>query len=177
MTTAAFKAWLDEDPAHAQAYANAERLWTRSGDLPETKARKKKAKLTRRDLGKAVLALGAAGAAWSYLSDHPFADYRTSSGERRRISLPDGSRVDLAPQSRLSMTFDGQVRRLTLHEGEAFFNVATDRRPFTVEAGRGITTALGTAFGLGRKCAMVSPRPGSHARASPMAFTRSSLLA
>jgi transmembrane sensor len=146
----AFEAWLKRDPRHAEAYTNAERLWARTGELPEAKARKRKKKrgVTRRDLGKAALALGFTGAAWSYLSDFPLADFRTASGERRRISAPDGTQIDLAARTRLSLAFDTASRRVILHEGEAFFSVAAEDRPFMVAAGQGVTTALGTAFGI-----------------------------
>lgn len=146
---AAFEAWLAADPEHAEVYANVERLWRGSSELPEIKSRNKKArKITRRDAGKAVIALGLGIAGWRYFADHPFADYRTGTGERRTIETSDGSRIDLAAQSRLSLAFDDRARRITLHEGEAFFRVAGDPRPFRVMAGEGVTTALGTAFGV-----------------------------
>ena len=96
----------------------------------------------------AALALAAGGAAWRYLSDFPFADYRTGTGERRSISLPDGSRIDLAAQSRVSVAFDATQRKVVLHEGEAFFKVAAQLAPFTVHAGNGTVTALGTEFAV-----------------------------
>lgn len=150
---AAFDAWLAADPEHAEVYANVERLWRGSSELPEiksrnTKARKTASKLTRRDAGKAIIALGLGFVGWRYFADHPFADYRTGTGERQSIDTPDGTRIDLAAQSRLSLVFDDRARRITLHEGEAFFRVAKDPRPFRVTAGEGVTTALGTAFGV-----------------------------
>ena len=150
---AAFEAWLAADPQHAEVYANVERLWRGSSQLPEIRSRNSQArkiarKVTRRDAGKAVIALGLGIAGWRYFADHPFADYRTGTGERRTIDTPDGSRIDLAAQSRLSLAFDDRARTITLHEGEAFFRVAGDPRPFRVTAGDGVTTALGTAFGV-----------------------------
>jgi transmembrane sensor len=88
------------------------------------------------------------GAGWTYLSDYPFADQRTGTGERKRFNTPDGTQIDLAARSRLSIDFTDSSRRITLHQGEAFFNVAKDGRPFSVEAGEGVTTALGTSFGV-----------------------------
>ncbi|ARP98550.1 FecR family protein [Pseudorhodoplanes sinuspersici] len=145
-----FKDWLEQDYRHELAWAEVQRLWQGSGDLPEAKARAatKKA-VSRRDIGKALIFLTAGGgaAAW-YLSDHPFADYRTGTGERKRVTLPDGTRIDIAAQSRLSLDYTESERRLTLEEGEAFFQVAKDARPFVVGVGRGTVTALGTAFGV-----------------------------
>ncbi len=145
---AAFEAWLG-DERHRETFTNLQRLWRGSSELPAIKARAPKPRrLTRRDLGKAALVLAAGGAGWSYLSDYPFADHRTGTGERKTFNTPDGTRIDLAARSRLSANFTDSDRRVTLHEGEAFFSVAKDARPFSVEAGGGVTTALGTSFGV-----------------------------
>lgn len=146
----ALKDWLAGDPRHEQAWTEVQRLWKGSGDLPEAKARAAgKKPLTRRDIGKTIIFLAAGGgaAAW-YLSDHPFADYRTGTGERRTVTLSDGTRIDIATQSRLSLAYSANERRVILDEGEAFFQVAQGARPFVVAAGRGTVTALGTAFGV-----------------------------
>src|SRR5262249_6139101 len=68
-------------------------------------------------------------------------------GERRSITLADGSRVDLDADSALSVAFSDAQRRITLERGRAFFQVAKDpARPFIVAAGAGEIRALGTAF-------------------------------
>lgn len=149
--TKALKAWLAADPRHVRAYADIDRLWTGAIELPGMKDRHRAARkaMTRRRFGEAVV-VGAVGlGAWRYLASHPFADYRTATGERRTVNLADGSTVDLAAETKLSVAFTRERRGLTLHEGEAFFTVAKDAgRPFVVEAGEGRTTALGTAFGV-----------------------------
>ncbi len=147
----ALAVWLAADPRHAEAYANIERLWAGAVDLPGLKERHEAVQqaLTRRRFGKAVIVAAAGAGAWSYLAGHPFADYRTATGERRTVALPDGSWVELAADTALSLGFSQDARHLTLHGGEAFFMVAADAaRPFVVEAGTGLTTALGTAFGV-----------------------------
>lgn len=151
----AFAAWIAADPRHRKAYAEIERLWTGAAALPglDTPAGGA-AGVSRRHLvrgataGLAVLALGGAAL---LLPAHPFADLQTGTGERRRLALPDGSTVELSTATALSLTFDASRRRVTLIDGEAFFQVATDpARPFMVEAGGGATTALGTAFSVAR---------------------------
>jgi len=78
-----------------------------------------------------------------------FADRHTSVGERQTISLPDGSTVELAGASALSIDFTGKARRLVLHAGEAFFEVAPDPdRPFVVEAADGSVRTPGAAFDI-----------------------------
>lgn len=161
----ALEDWFAVDPRHGQAYANLERIWRGSSEIPELKTRKRKSRrtVTRRDIAKGAVLLAAGAGVWRYVSDHPFADYRTGAGERRQVALPDGSRIDLSAQTRLSASFDGVHRRIVLHEGEAFFHVAPDRRPFIVEAGGGATTALGTAFGVEYRNAAVRVLVTEHA--------------
>lgn len=147
----ALQAWLASDPRHQEAFANVGRLWEGAIELPalaEHRASTQKG-LTRRGVAKAALA-GAIGiGAWRYWADYPFADYRTAKGERRTISLPDGSTVDLAAETALSVAHSPERRLVRLHQGEAFFTVAPQSgRPFVVEAGEGRSTALGTAFGV-----------------------------
>jgi len=142
---AAFDDWLKRDPAHLQAYQHIEQLWNGLSALPGERRRG----LTRRHLGKAALALAIAGGAWSAYRLHPFADYRTGTGERKAVTLPDGSRIELSTATALSIDFDGQDRLVTLHGGEVFFDVASvPGRAFVVATSRGRITALGTAFAI-----------------------------
>jgi transmembrane sensor len=68
--------------------------------------------------------------------------FLTARGQRATLRLDDGTRVVLAPASRL--TVDGRSATL---DGEAFFTVVHDARaPFVVHAGRAIATDLGTRF-------------------------------
>lgn len=78
------------------------------------------------------------------------ADAATATAELRTLTLPDGSRVDLAPESALQTTFADGKRQVRLLKGAAFFDVAPDEsRPFSVEAGNALVTVLGTAFEVG----------------------------
>ncbi|MDN5782296.1 MAG: FecR domain-containing protein, partial [Luteimonas sp.] len=83
----------------------------------------------------AVFAVGLA--AWQLGTDAPAAkQYASAIGEQRVIALADGSRVTLAPRSRISVAFSEGVRDIDLVSGEADFKVAHDRaRPFRVHAG------------------------------------------
>jgi transmembrane sensor len=144
----AFAAWLQSDAAHATAFQEIEQLWRGLADMPETRRRRRKA-VTRRTMGKGAVALLLAGSAWGAYRTHPFADYRTGVGERLTIRLPDGSVAQLSTSTTLSLDDDLATRRVILHAGEAFFEVAPDvSRPFVVDAGDGTVTALGTAFAV-----------------------------
>jgi transmembrane sensor len=78
----------------------------------------------------------------------PFTSISNYSGVAKRVILPDGSIVQMSPESRIRFRKDVQVpsRELFL-EGEAYFDVAHDaERPFFVYAGDVVTKVLGTSF-------------------------------
>lgn len=73
-----------------------------------------------------------------------------ASGLKSTIILPDGSKVKLNSESRLTYpeVFSGDQRVVHL-SGEAYFEVEKDeQRPFSVISGDIKTTALGTAFNV-----------------------------
>jgi transmembrane sensor len=76
-------------------------------------------------------------------------DFKTGPGETQIVTLVDGSRVTLAPQTALMDDFSEQTRHIRLLEGEAYFEVKRDiTRPFVVEAPDASVQVLGTAFGV-----------------------------
>lgn len=76
-------------------------------------------------------------------------EFSTVTGEQMEITLADGSRVWLAPKSRLRVAFTRVQRGIQLTMGEAFFSVKKDRtRPFTVRSAGGDIVAVGTAFNV-----------------------------
>lgn len=73
--------------------------------------------------------------------------YRTGTGQRSTIDLPDGSSVELNTDTVVQVNYSAARRELVLLKGEAFFDVETDpSRPFVVAAGGKNVTAIGTAF-------------------------------
>ncbi len=69
-------------------------------------------------------------------------------GQRAALTLSDGTRVAIAPGSRLTypVAFTGSVRGVTL-EGEAYFDVRhDDAHPFEVRTRNGVIRDVGTAF-------------------------------
>jgi transmembrane sensor len=77
----------------------------------------------------------------------PAVAYSTELGERSTIKLGDGSLLLLNTATQLEASLSDEARRITLHRGEALFTAARDSaRPFTVSAGDGDITALGTKF-------------------------------
>jgi transmembrane sensor len=71
---------------------------------------------------------------------------RTQLGERREMSLPDGSVVAVSPGSEIRVLFDAKQRLVILNHGQAYFQVGKDpNRPFLVDAASGWGGELGNA--------------------------------
>jgi transmembrane sensor len=157
----AFERWRTADAAHEAAWQRAQAVWAQADVLEPVYGGSASAAVApfpesvptprrfgrRRWLQAAAAAAIAAPAA--YMASRPtlWADHRTAAGERRMVTLADGSTVELAGGSALSVSFGKDQRLLRLLAGEAFFTVAADpARPFVVEAGEGRVRALGTAF-------------------------------
>ena len=80
-------------------------------------------------------------------------EYVTAFGERSQVMLPDGSRIQLNWNTRLSVTYSNLRREVVLHQGEAVFTVQSQPgRPFVVTSDDVRTVAVGTEF-LVRKVA------------------------
>jgi transmembrane sensor len=103
----------------------------------------------RRQLVVAALALAACVALFVVpsLLQQLQSDYVTATAELRKLSLPDGSEVTLAPASAIALSFDAGERRVRLLSGEAFFEVRPEAsRPFLVTARSVEASVLGTRF-------------------------------
>ena len=76
--------------------------------------------------------------------------FATARGRRAEIRLPDGTRVSLAPESRVTWrTSSDTVSRDVLLQGEAYFDFVHDpRRPFRVRALNAVIRDLGTRFAV-----------------------------
>lgn len=73
--------------------------------------------------------------------------YRTALGERRVVTLADGSLITLDSNSEVNVRYSANARALTLMRGQARFDVTHDvERPFTVTAQGRRVIATGTAF-------------------------------
>lgn len=98
----------------------------------------------------AMLALVVAGSAW-LMQTWGRQTLQTLPGERRELTLADGSVANLAPATELEVRFDGGERNLSLLRGEVFFHVRKDpQRPFIVAVDGMRVRAVGTAFSVRR---------------------------
>lgn len=167
----AFDAWLSE-PGAQEAYdaiqAVDEEIFQRGaavrGELAEPRraAAKPAFMIDWRWLG----GLGAAAAAaaiaitvapWGELLPQPDTLYTTAKGESRTLNLADGTRIDLNTDSHVSVRLEKDARRVTVHEGQALFDVAHDSaRPFLITAGDETVRVLGTKFDVRRRDGQLS---------------------
>lgn len=160
----ALTAWLEANPAHAQAYGDMDEVGglvdaaaaTGGLDLEMARARDAlnagPARRPRRALG--LLAASLVGAAllggglawWTVEAPHPVT-YAAAPGKPTNVVLADGSRVSLDGGAEVRATIGRRTREVTLTRGRAFFDVAHDAsRPFEVTGGHHVVRALGTAF-------------------------------
>lgn len=142
--------WCGADPLNLPAFERMQHLWDA---LPEARATALHPVLNRpqhriRLIALAacvVLLLGVAG--WFALRYSDNEVFDTAVGEQRRITLADGSHLDLAPGSRVITHFTLAKRDVRLERGQAFFQVAHQlTRPFIVHANNLTVTAVGTEF-------------------------------
>ncbi|MGH7143339.1 MAG: FecR family protein [Planctomycetota bacterium] len=97
-------------------------------------------------LGAAAACVLAAGA-FLFWQQHRPDVFRTGFGERRIVTLSDGSQITLDSRSEVTVRYTAEARALTLVRGQARFDVAHDgERPFSVTADGHKVVATGTAF-------------------------------
>jgi len=107
--------------------------------------------ITRVAIGALMLTAIFIGVQWSWESQPPHS-YTTHAAQLATVTLDDGTRVILAPSTRLDVApgFGHRTRTVTL-SGEAHFDVrATAGVPFAVRTGAVTTTVLGTVFAVRR---------------------------
>ena len=152
-----FERWRARSPAHRQAWARAELLMGRLGDLPRDWAMPvldrpvRHARPSRRQVVAKLAALLAvaptAWLGWQWAGEQGWtADVHTATGEQRHLTLADGSRLDLNTDTRVDIRFDAGQRLIHLRHGEILVETAKDSRPLSVQTDQGRILALGTRF-------------------------------
>jgi transmembrane sensor len=150
---AAFDAWHDAHPLHAAVWARTQRAYHLLGkhrpiDRKLWKPRRRPSGRFRFALAGALCA-GLALACLPNLLLHLQSDLTTATAELGTLTLPDGTEVQLAPESAIDTLFTDRARGVRLLKGEAYFSVTHDpAHPFRVIAGDAIVTVLGTAFDI-----------------------------
>jgi transmembrane sensor len=145
-------AWCAQDPLNFTAFDRMQQVWD---GFPSARARMPHAAVSQRSTARrnlfiavaaSVLVLGVA-IGWLAQRQSETLAFATAVGEQAHDVLPDGSHIDLAPDSQMSVRFSLLRREIRLDRGQAYFAVAHDvLRPFIVHANGVKAVATGTAF-------------------------------
>lgn len=157
---AGFERWYNSSPAHAEAFDEATAGFEDAGVLRQGElGRARHLPEPQRKAVPVRYAFGAVAAAALLAliflvsamipSTNPLGEGTTryaTRDEAREFSLPDGSRMTLAQETIAVVSFNPDVRNITLERGSGRFSVAHGARPFRVAAGETEVLAHGTIF-------------------------------
>ncbi|MDR6915217.1 transmembrane sensor [Pseudomonas sp. 3296] len=194
-----FSHWLQADPAHAEAYAQAQVLWELSESPARTLAdedafalqgylnamnQSRRHSLRRWSgalaMAACLLLMMGLDAGWQPVRwiDDLGADYVSAPGEIRTVTLADQSHVTLDADSAIAVDFSRGERHVQLRRGAGFFSVTHTGDPFVVDAEQGQAKVLGTQFEVrlqpqGAQVTVLSGRVGVTAKkdAEPQILT------
>ena len=157
---ASFNRWRQQSPAHADAWARAEATLGVFAQVPASIGKDAFQALQRpsrrRSIGMLGALLVAAPAGWLAWRHMPWrewvADVATATGERKPMTLADGSRLVLNTASAVDIVFTAAERRIRLQAGEILVTTHADPsptyRPFLVQTPQGTVRAMGTRFSV-----------------------------
>ncbi|MPS78403.1 MAG: DUF4880 domain-containing protein [Achromobacter sp.] len=163
----AFARWRREHPERAREFDRMQQLGAAAAGLSREQvqsllggpvptrpraARHMRAPL-RIALACAAVAAMALGVWWSLPAPTPSftTTVSTERGERRQLSLPDGSVLEINGGTSATINLYAERRDVALASGEITFTVAPDaQRPFIVDAGSGVVRVTGTVFDVRR---------------------------
>lgn len=148
--------WRAEHPDHERAWQLAEAFSARARLIPGDLAKEtlgRPANPARRRATKALALLIMAGPAALLLPrsatwQQMVADEHSATGERRQVTLADGTQVLLNTDSAIDITFTAAQRRVRLVRGEVLISTGKDAlgRPFVLETAQGSVQPIGTQF-------------------------------
>jgi len=167
---ARFEAWHRADSANKREYQALQHVWDTAAKIPadrlwalaeDNSPRGRRRHPSRRTnrwhyAGAAfacLIVLGVAAGAYQWQQAQPVftAVIDTALGERRNVTLPDRSSIDVNTQTRVQIRYYKDRRTVVLTSGEASFNVDPDAaRPFIVNAGKASVRVTGTRFNVRR---------------------------
>lgn len=162
-----FVAWLEQDEAHGEAFADAEISWQLMQQIDVDKVNEKTVDASQHH-EQNVNSMAEQEKTWAqhllplaatllltvlglfYGPDiyrASTADQYTFTGQRLQQTLEDGSIITLNTDSAITFDFNETQRLIKVNSGEIYVDVAPDKaRPFIVVAGDMRVTALGTEF-------------------------------
>ena len=152
-----FAQWHDAHPLHAFEYAAMLEIWDVADHLPRNEPPvvlplKTRSRLRTYAIAAAVCLAAVPLAAFTGWEagwlPSSYKHFEAANG-LRKVTLDDGSQVELNLGTELVYSHYKDQRRVTLKKGEAFFSVAHDaNHPFIVKAGDGQVRVTGTQFNV-----------------------------
>lgn len=154
----ALDAWLAELPSHQIAYWRLESAWSETYRLAALRSSSPRENPSaghpaRPTIYKAVAAivliaaLGSFGVRYYTKASHGAATYSTAVGERKLLTLADGSQIELDTDTVIEASMIGTERKIWIKKGEAYFHVRHDpARPFVVVVNDRKIIDIGTEF-------------------------------
>jgi len=150
-------AWLEESLAHRIAYWRLDAAWGRADLLGAMRrpafqrppAPKRKAWPNLLRITAAVLTVGAVSGALQWFEAGKTGEkiYATAVGERERLTLADGSQIELNTDTQVRTEIAANQRKIWLDKGEVYFEVKhNEKKPFVVMVGDHRITDIGTKF-------------------------------
>lgn len=169
-TRLALQQWLQQHPDHERAWRHIEAVNHKvrkaasplAASIVHAALTPRHSTQRREAIKTLAVALFAGGAALVATQQTPWrewlADERTHVGERRTITLADGTTVTLNTDSAINVRFSATHRRVRLIDGEMLVSTGKDAdhnvggnntsRPFIVETAQGELQPLGTRFAV-----------------------------
>lgn len=154
--------WRSAHPDHERAWQRIESVKGRlqplssplSLDIAQVALAPPASEQRRRALKALAVVTFASGLTWTARDFLPWrtwsADYRTAVGERRTLTLDDGTQLHLNTASAVDIRYGETERRVKLIAGEILVTTAPDSlpaaRPFLVETAQGTARAVGTRY-------------------------------
>lgn len=136
----AFEQWLQQDPRHAQAFSRVHDVWTGASAAGRDWRNRRRTRVAGAIIAMALVALPV-----TLMLRDPV--YETGRGEQEVVQLDDGTRLTLNTDTRLSVSYERDQRRVSLSRGEVFLDVARNPdRPFVVQVDDDNVRVLGTSF-------------------------------
>lgn len=154
----AFEQWRDADPLHAFEFEAMQDSWEVAAQLPRLTPPQVVTSPVRRRHWPAYGVVAAISLACLSIAAYtgwqlgwlPNAyEHYQASNRLQRVTLPDGSKVELNLGTELTYSNYKDQRRVTLDKGEAFFKVSHDSsHPLVVRAAEGRIRVTGTQFNV-----------------------------
>jgi len=150
-------AWLEASLAHRIAYWRLDAAWTRADLLralrkpgfapPAAPPRRKGWGFAFRAAAACVLAAIVGTAIYLDVTKPALKTYATAVGERERLTLADGSQIELNTNTVLRTQINAQQRNIWLDRGEVYFEVTHNaKKPFVVMVAGHRLVDIGTKF-------------------------------